>query len=381
MIVVINAINLRAGGGITVAMNFLQELVKNKNFHKNQYYFLAPKDIGYEKFNIKPIKVITISKFYTSPLTRIFLDYIWLKSKIEKLEPDVVFTMGNIAIPGKFKQAVLFMFPYAIYPDEKYVWSSLDSRTYFSFRLRNLIFRKRLKYASIVFPQTKVSERRLWNYYRNLLKKTKVIPTAYSVIGENEVFEIPFQKTPGYIYLFCLTRYYPHKNLEVLIPLAKKIKESGLAYKIIITIDSNQHQNAYKIINDIIKFNLSDIIINLGNIPINKVPSVYSFVDALLLPTLLESFSATYIDSMTYGVPIFTSDRDFAHEICGNAAFYFDPLNVDSILKCLNDTFKSSEKIQKSIEIGREKASKMSNWGDVVNMYLNSLEELNIDYL
>ncbi len=44
--------------------------------------------------------------------------------------------------------------------------------------------------------------------------------------------------------------------------------------------------------------NLSDTIINLGTVPVNDVGSLYAQVDTLLLPTLLESFSATYADSL-----------------------------------------------------------------------------------
>ena len=51
----------------------------------------------------------------------------------------------------------------------------------------------------------------------------------------------------------------------------------------------------------------------------------------MILPTLLESFSATYIEAMFHGKTILTSDLDFARDVCGEAAFYFDPLNPQSI--------------------------------------------------
>jgi len=51
----------------------------------------------------------------------------------------------------------------------------------------------------------------------------------------------------------------------------------------------------------------------------------------LLLPTLLESFSATYVEAMSFDCPILTSDLDFARGVCGDAAVYFDPWNPESI--------------------------------------------------
>ena len=73
------------------------------------------------------------------------------------------------------------------------------------------------------------------------------------------------------------------------------------------------------------------------------VPILYKQVDGMIMPTLLESFSATYIDSMALGVPIFTSDRDFARDVCGDAAWYFDPLNAESIFEVISNAFQSGQ--------------------------------------
>jgi hypothetical protein len=50
----------------------------------------------------------------------------------------------------------------------------------------------------------------------------------------------------------------------------------------------------------------------------SDVPKWYKATQALLLPTLLESFSGTYIEAMHFERPIFTSNLDFAKEVCEN---------------------------------------------------------------
>ncbi len=73
----------------------------------------------------------------------------------------------------------------------------------------------------------------------------------------------------------------------------------------------------------------------------------YLACNALLLPTLLESFSGTYLEAMHFGRPILTSNLDFARDVCDDAALYFDPWDPvaikDAILKLKDDASLQTE--------------------------------------
>ena len=76
---------------------------------------------------------------------------------------------------------------------------------------------------------------------------------------------------------------------------------------------------------------------NFGKCHIDRLPLLYDSCDAMILPTLLETFSATYPEAMIMRKPIITSKYSFAVDICGKAAEYFDPLDpVDIANKILN---------------------------------------------
>jgi glycosyltransferase involved in cell wall biosynthesis len=51
----------------------------------------------------------------------------------------------------------------------------------------------------------------------------------------------------------------------------------------------------------------------------------------MFLPSLIEIFTASYPEAMQMKKPILTSDLSFAHDICGEAAEYFDPVNPADI--------------------------------------------------
>ena len=372
----INAINLKAAGGLTVALNFLQCLRDVAEFHNHVFHVLAPAGAGYEMMADKHISIEIVPARVSSPLHRLYMDYLWLNNRINEIKPDVVFTMGNIAVPTGFPQAVLFMFPYATYPEETHVWKLLGWSRQLDYRIRNRIFANRLKYAQVVFPQTTTSQGRLITYYGNRINEMEVVPAAYTKPSGVDAFVPSFKKQSGCKYLLSLTHYYPHKNLEILIPLARILRERQSSIRVITTVESNQGRGASLFIDRVRRENLEEWVINIGRVPLSSVPALYGEVDGLLLPTLLESFSSTYPDSMYFRKPVFTSDRDFARDVCGDAAFYFNPLNAEEIFNVLDSAFADSALISKKIQMGFERVNAMPDWLDITRAYMEKLKDI-----
>lgn len=134
----------------------------------------------------------------------------------------------------------------------------------------------------------------------------------------------------------CLARYYPHKNLEVLVEAMKRLSaHSRWPARCLLTIHPDQHPGARKLLRRIVSERLEQILVNIGPLDGNEVLEAYRAADALIVPSLLESFGRTYLEAMRFDLPILTSDRDFAHEVCREAALYFDPLDPDSVAQSM----------------------------------------------
>jgi glycosyltransferase involved in cell wall biosynthesis len=107
-----------------------------------------------------------------------------------------------------------------------------------------------------------------------------------------------------------------------------------------------------------------------------QIPALYTACDLLLLPTLLESFSGTYIEAMHYGVPVCTSDRDFAHVVCGEDAVYFDPTSAQDIHATIRRLLDDPALKARLIEGGRARAAAHPSWPDVAARCLVLLERI-----
>ncbi len=367
--ILINGLNSKTGGGKSILNNYLSILIANGN--SNKYYVLTPNKNEYEKYSNDFIEVIEINSFYLKSFLFPYVYRFIIPGILKKLNIKVVFNLADIPIVTQISQVFLFDWSYAVYP-KSIVWERMDLKSWFSRKVKLFYFKKNLKYISTMVAQTNTMKKRLERLYE--IENIYVIPNSVSleniIAGELYDFKLP----KGRIKLLYLTYYYPHKNLEIFISIAKKIKQLSLPYCLVTTISETQHKKAKEFINSIKDEGLEDIIINLGPVEMKNVPSVYIQCDALLMPTLLESFSGTYVEAMHHKKTILTSNLDFATDVCGDAAFYFNPLDEISILNTINIAFNDSDLRLQKIEKGINKLSHLLNWEQAFIRYQDLIE-------
>lgn len=358
MKILINGINNSSAGGKTVFLN----LIKGITNYTNRYKFLVllPNSLQNE---IKELlgntkaELIVVKK--PNLIDSIYWYFVGLPRIISKRSVDVTINLGDIPIyKPNCKQIFYFDWPHAIYP-ESTVWKLFSFKTKISKKIKLYVFKKLFIYNHHIITQTKTAAERLKKYYP--LKSYSVLNNPVSEIqGVEEDVQITFEDS--YFYLFCLTRYYEHKNLESIIPLAKVIKDEKVKVRILITIDESQGNGAKKLLRNIRLNKLEDVVINVGEINLRQVLFLYHRIDALFLPTLLESFSGTYVESMFFKKPILTTDIDFAKEICGKGAIYFNPFDTKEQLNAIKSVIKDPDIITRLVQNQSDQMKGFINW-------------------
>lgn len=366
----INGLKSKTGGGKSILNNYLSLLMKNDSI--NHFFVLTPDRSEYERYRCDNIDIIEIEDLYKKNISSPFVNHFLLPRLLRNLHIDLLFNMGDIVIPTNIPQIYLFDWPYAIYP-ESVIWKRMDIRSYLNRRIKLFFFRTYISYATLIIAQTETAKKRLELIYGS--NNIEIVPNAVSLENMDGGVVVDYGLPKNKIKLLYLTYYYPHKNLEVFLPLAKKIKNIALPYCLVITIESLQHDKAARFLNALKKENLDDTIINVGPVKMNNVPSLYSQCDALLMPTLLESFSGTYVEAMYHQKTILTSNLDFAKDVCGESAFYFDPFNVDSILQSVNTAFENSALKSQKIEEGKNRLTHLLNWEQAFGQYQDLIEK------
>ena len=92
----------------------------------------------------------------------------------------------------------------------------------------------------------------------------------------------------------------------------------------------------------------------IGRVDISEVPSLYEQTDIIFQPTLLECFTAVYPEAMRMRRPIVTTNLEFAHSLCGNAALYYsatDPVSAaENIIQLISNTNLRQQLVNKGDE-------------------------------
>lgn len=369
---------LRVAGGRVVGVNMLNALKKIDE--KNVYFFIVPDQPEYRALNLDDgrHKVYYYRRRF-GHLGRWFFDTFTLKRIVNHFQANVILGLGNIGLTNPpVPQAIWTMHPYLFY-DLKNV-GKIPLVFFMQILFLKWQFRRQLRKSGIVFCQTATIAMRLQERYPfkgKLVIIDNAISTFPSVKSSGVKTPPPLLPFKKKIKLFYLTRYYTHKGLEVIVELFDKYGSCLPNVMAVITIDSSHGKGAARLLNKIKKKNLGGRVLCVGPLAKEELPAYYSECDALLMPTRLESFSSAYLEAMHFGMPILTSDLDFAREVCGDAALYFDPLDPADIRDKVKRLLEEPGLGEGMKMRGKERLSSFSNtWGDNAQLVLNELESL-----
>ncbi len=81
---------------------------------------------------------------------------------------------------------------------------------------------------------------------------------------------------------------------------------------------------------------------------------------ALVLPSLYEGFGMTLLEAMAYETPVLASDIEIFHEVCGEAARYFDPHSPSDLAQQLAQVLTNPSLAQQLVTSGKANLQRFS---------------------
>lgn len=363
MKLLVNTSNLTVGGGIQVALSFLQEL---KNIGNDQYFiFLSnqvarqldlstfPKNFDFFHFQKSPAPLLsrwqTVNK---------------MKSLEKDINPDVVFSVFG---PSYWRPEAPHVMGFAL------VWainkgslahSTLNWKQSFKSKLLceyHKYFAK--KEGDFFIGETELVKQKMIKYKISSQEKTFVVSNTCHKVFDNRDKWLDVSLDDNRFRLITISSFYKHKNFGIIKKVVPFLEQMNVSCCFYLTLPQDTFNREFR--------GLENWVINLGPLDIRQCPSAYSQSQALFLPTLLECFSASYPEAMKMGVPILTSNLDFAHTICGDAAEYFDPLNAKDIAQKIKNLIGSKKRQEELIQLGKERFSQFPTAQERAESYLS----------
>lgn len=333
------------GGGINIVCSFIEYLIKKE---KKTLVFLPNLPVYKELVKSLSTNNLLDVRWAPSGISRYAYKIRFSKligSIILNHQVSRIYSLGNIAYKTKnVDQVVLIQNAFSTL-DDKRIWNKFSFRDRIYLKLMQFSILNNLKYASKIVVQTSTQKLALQKRLKIDNNKIAIVPNHIDLLKigllneENVVFDGSSLK------LLFLSKYYAHKNFEILKKVCALINERKLPIQITLTLDEANKVDS-RLLESLKPY--SSIISNIGAVQYDKLSEVYSKHHGIFLPTLLESFSGNYIEAMYFEKLIFTSDKDFSREVCGDWANYFDPFShveiVDSFQKVLENPLEANNK-------------------------------------
>ncbi len=97
-----------------------------------------------------------------------------------------------------------------------------------------------------------------------------------------------------------------------------------------------------------------------GTVDQARLGQYYAHADLLVFPSLYEGFGLPPLEAMACGCPAVVSRAASLPEVCGSAAEYFDPLNVDEMVRKITEVLRNKKLRTRMIALGKQQARRFS---------------------
>jgi glycosyltransferase involved in cell wall biosynthesis len=101
-------------------------------------------------------------------------------------------------------------------------------------------------------------------------------------------------------------------------------------------------------------------VIYLGAVPDSALREAYELASVLVMPSLHETIGLPMPEAMSAGTPVVAADRPYAHDVCEDAALFFDPQSSSDLIEKLSMVLEDSRLRATLQERGSELVRKRS---------------------
>ena len=348
MIIGINAVNIKSGGGTShlenILININQEILKVRSgkiivwCNPNLYHLLKKKKL------FENILILRVSdNFYYNILWKLFFLY----SELKKFNCDILFSPDAVVLK-KFKKVVILfqnLLPFNNYEILRYGISFQAIKLI----IMRFIYAISIRNAHGTIYLNKYCKKNIENFLGKA-KKSKVIshgvPKEYFLERNKDLINKNKKKCIDIIYVSPIDLYKHQWNVikavELLIRENKNIRLHLVGF-----FSNKEAKNLFfKAFNTANNYKKGTIIY-YGFLEKKQIINLFKKMDIFLFASSCESFGITLLEAMASNLPILSSNLSGIPSTAGKNVIYFDPLNYLDIYKKIKKVLATPDLLKK----------------------------------
>lgn len=307
------------GGGATLLNDLLLSIPDNQDV-----LVLIDEQCSSKYSYIKKLK----HKTYSNNFFRRLINELWLRNHVT--ENDVILYFGNM--PPIFSlKGIVFTLVQNRYLLSGINFYGLSSKAIIAILIQRIFLRLFRKNSNFFIVQTESMKtiflRKFGSFvpifvWPFLAKKNNPVASDKKIIT---------QTAKSFIYP---ASGVPHKNHLSLIDAWIFLSKKGIFPKLFITIDEKKFPKLVKIIREKVdRFNLD--VENIGVVSFEDLQVFYKKSDAMIFPSLFESFGLPLLEAPQFDLPVIASELDYVRDLGCPIKESFDPRSSVSIARAV----------------------------------------------
>ena len=343
--IAIDARELRTSTGryIEKLIHYLQKIDTENNY----VVLLKPKDVaGWQSSNPKFVAVACPHKEFT------FDEQLGFKKQLDEIGADLVH-FGMVQQPVLYSGKVVTTIHDLttvrfLNPDKNPYVLKAKQQVY-----KQVIKRAARKSLAVITPSEFVK--------KDLVDFTGIKPEIVTVTYESAD---PITETPeivrgleGSKYIMYIGRPTPHKNLERLIEAFVVLQKDNPSLKLVLA--GKKDANYQRIEQGVVSRDIENVVFT-DFVSEGQLRWLYENCQAYVFPSLSEGFGLPGLEAMIHGAPVVSSNATCLPEVYGDAAHYFDPLDVNAMVKAIGEVLTDSSLRETLIAHGHKQVTKYS---------------------
>ena len=374
MRILLNAATAVVGGGAQVAASFIANTHRDPRGHSFSYAAspLVAEQVRALLGDASPERLVVTPS--PAKLIRGRQSRRAIQALADDFRPDLVYSITSPSYVdfGALPEVARFTDGWLTHPN-RLAFSRLSLRSALDLRLRERYKAWALRRVKLFHTQSQVAADGLRGRLSLKEDQVEVIPNC-----ANQIFHA--SEEAGYgrgkggdEIVLVLGNPYPHKNFDLVPDVACALKQQNERARFQMTLPAG-HPMTHRILTRAQKLGVADRIQNLGRIDLRQCREAYLGCSLVFLPTLLETFSATYLEAMAVGRPVVTTDLDFARDQCGDAAEFFEPLDAGAAADAIQRVLSDQQRYMELVENGRKNLARFPSPDEKYEMQLAWLE-------
>ena len=332
-----------SGGALTVLQDFYNT-VCNSN-EDIEWIFLVSGHYIEEKENIKVI----VRPELKSHMRRLAFDCFIGRRFVNKINPDVVFSLQNTTLMGVHVPQVVYVHQSVPF-QSTYKFSFLKKNERYMAVIQYLLgwfIKCSIRRANRAIVQTKWMKKAVIKQCG--IAETNIVQIYPNVTGIKDDNICTYKTTNKFFYPTSNTYY---KNIDTLLEACRQLDSEKLKYKLNVTIDGLDTNS--------IKY--------LGKISKEEVYNNYKN-SCLVFPSYIETFGYPLVEAKECGAIILASDCEFSHELLDDYpnAYFFEPFDSEA-LSDLMEKVISGIIVRDNNSIKQENKFMDNSWNDIISL-------------